>query len=139
MAPICAREQAPQIWYRLTGVRLVRHTSVDHCGRLLGRVSVLCATHVAAPLFFGSPCRAVCLHRRASHVGTGAAAAPDTNSVFDVDKIAEVDLGRISGTRVGAVAVGMNPDCKVMFTSQDVSILPAGEPARRRPSKSSPQ
>jgi hypothetical protein len=71
MAPISARAQATQLWYRLTGVRLVRHMSVDHCGRLLGRVSVLCAAHIAAPLFFGSPCRAVCLHRRASHVGDG--------------------------------------------------------------------
>ena len=33
-------------------MRLVRHTSVDHRGRLLGRESVLCAAHVAAPLFF---------------------------------------------------------------------------------------
>jgi hypothetical protein len=29
--------------------------------------------------------------------GTGASAEPDTNSVFDVDKIAEVDFGNISG------------------------------------------
>ena len=35
----------------LTGVRLVRHTSVDPRRRLSGRVSVLCAAHVAAPLF----------------------------------------------------------------------------------------
>jgi hypothetical protein len=50
--------------------------------------------------------------------GTGAAAAPDTNSVFDVDKIAEVDcmdFGRISGTRVSAVTVDMTSDCKVLF------------------------
>jgi hypothetical protein len=35
--------------------------------------------------------------------GTGAAAAPDTYSVFDVDKMAEVNFGRISGTLVGNV------------------------------------
>jgi hypothetical protein len=49
--------------------------------------------------------------------GTGAAAAPDTNSVLEVDKIAEVDFGKISVTRVGAVSVGS--DGKVWFTSQD--------------------
>ena len=38
--------------------------------------------------------------------GGGAAAAPDTKSVLEVDKIAEVDFGKISGTRVGAVSVG---------------------------------
>jgi len=51
--------------------------------------------------------------------GGVAAAAPDTNSVLVVDKIAEVDFGGISGTRVGAVAVGMTSDCKVWFTAQD--------------------
>ena len=51
MAPICARAQATKLWYRLTGVRLVRHTSVDRRRLLLGRVSVLCAAHVASPLF----------------------------------------------------------------------------------------
>jgi hypothetical protein len=45
--------------------------------------------------------------------GTGAAAAPDTNSVLEVDKIAEVDFGKISGTRVGAVSVGTTSDGKV--------------------------
>jgi hypothetical protein len=38
-ASICARAHATVRWYRLTGVRLVRHTSVDHRGRLLSRVS----------------------------------------------------------------------------------------------------
>ena len=70
-APICARAHATVRWCRLTGVRLVRHTSVDHRGRLLGRESVLCAAHVAAPLFFVSPRRAGVLHLRASHVGDG--------------------------------------------------------------------
>ena len=51
--------------------------------------------------------------------GTGAAAASVTNSVWEVDKIAEVDFGRMSGTRVGAVAVGMTSDCKVLFTAKD--------------------
>ena len=48
-----------------------------------------------------------------------AAAAPDTKSLLEVDKIAEVDFGGILGTRAGAVAVGMTSDCKVMFTAQD--------------------
>ena len=38
-ASICARAHATVRWYRLTGVRLVRHTSVDHRGLLLSRVS----------------------------------------------------------------------------------------------------
>ena len=32
-------------WHRLTGVRLVRDTSVDHSGRLAGRIGCLCAAH----------------------------------------------------------------------------------------------
>ena len=51
--------------------------------------------------------------------GGVAAAAPDTKSLLEVDKIAEVDFGRMSGTRVGAVAVGMTSDCKVLFTAKD--------------------
>jgi len=51
--------------------------------------------------------------------GTGAAAASDTYSVWEVDKIAEVDFGMISGTRVGAVSVGTTADGKVWFTAQD--------------------
>jgi hypothetical protein len=43
-----------------------------------------------------------------------------------VDKIAEVEFGRISGTRVGAVAVGMTSDCKVLFTAQDVFHFACG-------------
>ncbi len=48
--------------------------------------------------------------------GGGAAATSDTKSVLEVDKIAEVDFGKISGTRVGAVSVGTTSDCKVWFT-----------------------
>jgi hypothetical protein len=51
--------------------------------------------------------------------GTGAAAASVTNSVWEVDKIAEVDFGKISGTRVGAVSVGTTSDGLVWFTAQD--------------------
>ena len=58
--------------------------------------------------------------------GTGAAAAPDINSVLEVDKIAEVDFGGISGTRVGAVSVGMTSDCKVLFTAQDALQFASG-------------
>ena len=58
--------------------------------------------------------------------GTGAAAAPDINSVLEVDKIAEVDFGGILGTRAGAVAVGMTSDCKVLFTAQDALQFACG-------------
>ena len=58
--------------------------------------------------------------------GGGAAATPDTKSVFEVDKIAEVDFGKISGTRAGAVAVGMTSDCKVLFTAQDALQFASG-------------
>ena len=58
--------------------------------------------------------------------GGGAAAAPDTKRLLEVDTIAEVDFGRISGTRVGVVAVGMTPDCKVLFTAQDVFHFAGG-------------
>jgi len=58
--------------------------------------------------------------------GTGAAAAPDINSVLEVDKIAEVDFGGILGTRAGAVAVGMTSDCKVWFTAQDALQFASG-------------
>ncbi len=51
--------------------------------------------------------------------GGGAAASPDTKSVLEVDKIEEVDFGKISGTRVGAVSVGKTSDGKVWFTAQD--------------------
>ena len=43
-----------------------------------------------------------------------------------VDKIAEVDFGGILGTRAGAVAVGMTPDCNVLFTAQDVFHFAGG-------------
>jgi hypothetical protein len=52
--------------------------------------------------------------------GGGAAAATDTKSVLEVDKIEEVDFGKISGTRVSAVGVGTKSDGKVWFTAQDV-------------------
>ena len=58
--------------------------------------------------------------------GTGAAAASVTNSVWEVDKIAEVDFGGILGTRAGAVAVGMTSDCKVWFTAQDALQFASG-------------
>ncbi len=58
--------------------------------------------------------------------GTGAAAAPDTNSVLEVDKIAERDFGKISGTRVGAVSVGTTSDGKVWFTAQDALQFACG-------------
>ena len=51
--------------------------------------------------------------------GGGAAAAPDNKRVLEVDKIAEVDFGKISGTRVGAVSVGTTSDGLVWFTAQD--------------------
>ena len=51
--------------------------------------------------------------------GTGAAAATVTNSVLEVDKMAEVDFGMISGTRVGAVSVGTTSDGRVWFTAQE--------------------
>jgi len=37
--------RAPRMW-RLTSVRLVRDTSVDHSGRLAGQIGCLCAAHV---------------------------------------------------------------------------------------------
>jgi len=58
--------------------------------------------------------------------GAGAAAVPDTNSVLEVDKIAEVDFGMISGTRVGAVSVGTTADGRVWFTAQDALQFACG-------------
>ena len=58
--------------------------------------------------------------------GGVAAAAPDTKSLLEVDKIAEVDFGGILGTRAGAVAVGMTSDCKVLFTAQDALQFASG-------------
>ena len=58
--------------------------------------------------------------------GTGAAAAPDTKSVLVVDKIAEVDFGMISGTRVGAVSVGTTSDGRVWLTAQDALQFACG-------------
>jgi hypothetical protein len=58
--------------------------------------------------------------------GTGAAAAPDTNSVLEVDKIAEVDFGMFSGTQVGAVCVGTTSDGRVWLTAQDALQFACG-------------
>ena len=58
--------------------------------------------------------------------GGVAAAAADTKSVLVVDKIAEVDFGPISGTRVGAVNVGTTSDRRVWFTTQDVLQFASG-------------
>ena len=71
--------------------------------------------------------------------GTGAAAASVTNNVWEVDKIAEVDFGMVSGTRVGAVSVDMTSDCKVCLPRKTPCSLPAGEPATVGPSKNSQQ
>ena len=49
-----------------------------------------------------------------------------------VDKIAAVDFGGISGTRVGAVAVGMTSDCKVWFTAQDALQFVSGGASQER-------
>ena len=69
---------------------------------------------------------AVCLHRRAGMSGTGTAAEPDTNSVLEVEKIAEVDFGMNSGTRVGAVSVGTTSDGRVWLTAQDALQFACG-------------
>jgi hypothetical protein len=58
--------------------------------------------------------------------GTGAAAASVTNSVWEVDKIAEVDFGMVSGTRVGAVSVGTTSDGRVWLTAQDALQFACG-------------
>jgi len=58
--------------------------------------------------------------------GGVAAAAADTKSVLVVDKIAEVDFGPISGTRVGAVSVGTTSDRRVWFTAQDALQFASG-------------
>ena len=58
--------------------------------------------------------------------GGVAAAASVTNSVWEVDKIAEVDFGMVSGTRVGAVSVGTTSDGRVWFTAQDVLQFASG-------------
>ena len=58
--------------------------------------------------------------------GTGALAASATNSVWEVDKIAEVDFGMISGTLVGAVSLGTTSDGRVWFTAQDALQFASG-------------
>ena len=137
MAPTCARAHATQLWYRLTGVRLVRHTSVRVCELSDTRLLIisdgcLVASACCVPrmslrrCFWGSLAVLSASIVVLSMSGRGAAAALDTNSVLDVDKIAEVDFGRISGARVAAVAVGMTSDCKVLFTAQDVFHFACG-------------
>ncbi len=58
--------------------------------------------------------------------GTGAAAAPDTNSVLVVDKIVEVDFGKILGTRVGAVSVDTTSDGRVWLTEDALQFACGG-------------
>ena len=58
--------------------------------------------------------------------GGGAAAAPDTKSVLEVDKIAEVGFGMISGRRVGTVSVGTTSDGRVWLTAQDALQFASG-------------
>ena len=58
--------------------------------------------------------------------GGGAAAAPDTKRLLEVDTIAEVDFGMISGTRVGAVSVGTTSDGRVWLTAQDALQFACG-------------
>ena len=58
--------------------------------------------------------------------GAGAAAVPDTNNKLEVDTIAEVDFGKISGPLVGAVSVGTTSDGRVWFTAQDVLQFASG-------------
>ncbi len=43
-----------------------------------------------------------------------------------MDKIAEVDFGMISGTRVGAVSVGTTSDGRVWLTAQDALQFACG-------------
>ena len=45
--------------------------------------------------------------------GAGAGAVSGTNSVLEMDTIAEVDFASVSGTQVGAVSVGKSTDGKV--------------------------
>jgi len=45
--------------------------------------------------------------------GAGAGAASGTNSVLEVDTIAEVEFASVSETLVGAVSVGKSADGKV--------------------------
>ena len=45
--------------------------------------------------------------------GAGAGAVSGTNSVLEVDTIAEVDFASVSGTQVSAVSVGKSTDGKV--------------------------
>ena len=52
------------LWCWLTVVRVVRRTSVDHCGRRTGGFGVLGVAHVAASVFLGRPCSAVRDHLR---------------------------------------------------------------------------
>ena len=46
--------------------------------------------------------------------------------MLEVEKIAEVDFGMISGTRVGAVSVGTTSDGRVWLTAQDALQFACG-------------
>ena len=63
-------------WHRLTGVRLVRDTSVDHSGRLAGRIGCLCAAHGIQTLLShrhrrACPRHSPCCHDRSGWPSTG--------------------------------------------------------------------
>ena len=55
LEPICPANAAMALWRRLTGARLVRHTKVGYCGRLLGRIGVLGVVHASGPVVLGGP------------------------------------------------------------------------------------
>jgi hypothetical protein len=70
--------RAPRMlhWYRMTGVRLVRDTSVDHSGRLAGRIGCLCAAHGIQALLShrhrrACPRHSPCCHDRSGWPSTG--------------------------------------------------------------------
>ena len=67
--------------------------------------------------------------------GGGAAAAPDTKRLLEVDTIAEVGFGRVLQTRDGAVSVGTTSDGKVWFTAQDALQFACGGASEMWPKK----
>ena len=67
--------RAPRMlhWYRMTGVRLVRDTSVDHSGTLAGRIGCLCAAHGIQALLShrhrrACPRHSPCCHGRSQRI-----------------------------------------------------------------------
>ena len=67
--------RAPRMlhWYRMTGVRLVRDTSVDHSGTLAGRIGCLCAAHGIQALLShrhrrACPRHSPCCHGRSERI-----------------------------------------------------------------------